>query len=185
MLRLNIEQQPARLELSITNPSLTMHSQAPRLEIETEAAVVEIRQPRGRLEIDQYPCRASYGLKNLEDRIREWAEAGRQTALETIAKIAQDGDRMARIYTKEDVIVNLAKESTVAEQLEVGIVPIAPPIIRYQVNPPEYWVTPAESNMQYYPGTVDLQLNRGRVDAAMAQYQSIRFWTTGTRDFSA
>ena len=152
--------------------------------MDSEAAVVEISQPRGRLEIDQYPCRASYGLKNLADRTRDFAEAGRQAALEATAKIAADGDRMAHIETKEDVIVNLAAESNVPEQLEVGIVSVAPPDIRFFLQPPEYQVTPANLSIQYYPGTLDVHYNPGAVNGYMVQYQSIRFWTTGTLDFS-
>ena len=184
MLRLNIEQQPAKLALAITNASLTMRTQRPRLEMETKAAVVEIRQPRGRLEIDQYPCRAAYGLKTLTDRTRDMVKAAHRAALEAIAKTAADGDRMAHIEKEKNVIAKLAAEASVAEQLEVGLVPIPPPEIRYHIRPPEYQVTPASVNIRYYPGKLNEQYNRGAVNVSLAQYQSIRMWTTGTLDFS-
>lgn len=185
MIRLNIEQQYAKIELSITDPTISLRTQAPRLEIDTEAAVVEIRQPKGTLEIDQSPCRASYGYKHLDRFTRDLAQEAKQIALEAIGTKAQEGDRMARIESGEDVIIALAVEATTAEQLEVGIVPIEPPYIRYHPSPPEYQVTPGKVNTNLQRGTVDLQLNRGTVQAAMAQYQSVRMWTTGSFNFSA
>lgn len=185
MLRINIDQQPAKLHLKITDPSITIRTRPARLDIQTEAAVVEIRQPRGILEIDQSPCRASYGFKKLAQQIRDFAQAGKQAALEATAKYAADGDRMARIETGENVIAALAKESTVPKPLEVGIVPVARPYIRYRPQPVEYRVIPGKITGQYQPPAINIQLNRGTVNGYMAQYQSIRLWTTGSVDFSA
>lgn len=184
MIRLNIEQQYAKLELSITEPTISIRTQAPQLELHTEPAVVEIRQPQGTLEIDQYPCRASYGFKTITQLNEEFAQAGIKAALEATGKIAADGDRMARIESKENVIVALAKESTAPKPVEVVLMSVPPPIIRYHPRLPEYRVEQGTFNARFQRGTVDVQLQRGTVKGYMAQYPSIRMWTTGTFDLS-
>jgi hypothetical protein len=184
MLRINIRQQNAKLELSIKDPAISLRPRAARLELHTEPAVVEIRQPQGTLEIDQSPCRASYGIKKLDQFTRDITAKSRRIVQEAIGKIAADGDRMARIESKENVIKALALEAGRPEPVEVVLQPVAPPHIRYYPRRPEYNVQQGKIAAQYTRGTVDVQLDRGVVNVSMGQYPSIRMWTTGTFDFS-
>lgn len=184
MLFLNIATQPCKLNLQTTPPQIQLTTTRPVLNIDTEAAKVEIRSSQGKLEIDQYPCRYSIGLKNTSDAIRDNAQAGYQAAIEAIGRISQEGDRMAAIESHEDAIINIDMESLTDEPVEVTLGRIADPEIRYTPQPVEYEPTPAKVNFNLERGTVDNQLRRGTVDISVAQYASVRFWTTeGKPDF--
>ncbi|MDD4602151.1 MAG: DUF6470 family protein, partial [Negativicutes bacterium] len=122
--------------------------------------------------------RYSIGIKNLQDMARDNAEAGKQTVLETIGRIAQEGDRMARIESKEKVFANMAAEANIEEPLEVIWATIQAPSIRYNIAPAQIDYIPGKLDIDLRRGTVDVQLDRGTVDVHIAQYQSIRFWAT-------
>jgi hypothetical protein len=181
MLRLNIEQTSAKLALNIQAPFLEMSTTQPQIQIETEAATLEIRQPNGVLEIDQYPSRASYGYKNVFDQTRQLAEEARQTVLEMIGRVAQNGDRMARIESGENAIAAISEEESYSPPPQVEITPVARPIIRYHVRAPEFNSTTGRVDVSLQRGTVETHLRWGTVSPRIAQYNSIRMWTTGSR----
>lgn len=86
----------------------------------------------GWFEIDQSPCRASYGLKSTSAWTLELSAAGRQQAMETIARIASQGDRLANIASGENAIVNIAVENSLPkEKGELVWARIDPPVIDY------------------------------------------------------
>lgn len=186
MLRLNIEQTHAKLELDIKHPFLEIQTTPPKIQLDTQAAVVEIRQGQGTLEIDQYPSRASYGYKNMDDRTREIVQEAQRIALEVVGRITEEGNRMGRIESGENAIAAIAEERYNEPPLDVTLSPIAAPIIRYTPKPVEYNVIPAKLDLTLQRGTVDLHLQRGTVTGRLNPYNSIRMWTTGSRiDMSA
>lgn len=178
MLCLNISQQYAKIAISTTRPQLNLETSRPQIEINSQAAKLEIRQATGELEIDNMPYRYSIGIKNIQDMARDNAREGMQTALETIARIAQDGDRMARIETKENAIANMAAEANISEPAELTWAPIEKPSISYKFNPAQIDYLPGKLDINLRRGTVDANLDRGTVDIRIAQYQNVRFWTT-------
>jgi hypothetical protein len=183
VLRLNIEQTYARLNLEIQDPFLQIKTTKPQIQLETEAAKVEISQPRGELSIDQYPSRASYGYKDIYDRTREAAERGRQTVLENIARIVEEGNRMGRIESGENAIIEIVIDRVFenAAVPEVGITPIAKSDIRFTPRSPSFKVTPGHVELDLQRGTVDVELQRGTVKGTVSPYNSIRMWTTGNQ----
>jgi len=181
MIRLQWETQPARMEVSSRAANLEMQSPPPTFSIETEAAQVEIRQPQGILEIDSTPSRASIGLKTPTQFAEDQAEAGRQTVLDTIARTAQNGDRLARIANGGNPIADIAAEQSLSDPVDITLAPLAPPEIHYTAQKPEFDVAPGNVDVQSEPSPVDMQYTPGAVDIRMAQYASIRFWTTGSQ----
>ncbi|MCX7780180.1 MAG: DUF6470 family protein [Negativicutes bacterium] len=92
----------------------------------------------GELEIDQTPSRESYGVKTCFAWRLEISAQARQMALAGIGRIAAEGDRLARIESGEDAIVNMAAESNLAaEAIEIGITAVARPIIKYHPSSPQ------------------------------------------------
>lgn len=178
MLYLNIQQQYAKIAITTTRPQLNLQTSRPQIEIESEPAKLEIHQGKGELAIDSTPYRYSIGFKNIQDIARDNAREGRQTALETIGRIAQEGDRMARIETKENAIANMAAESTIPVPPELIWAPIAKPDINYRFNPAQIDYIPGKLDINLRRGSVDANLDRGTVDIRIAQYQNVRFWTT-------
>lgn len=180
MLRLHIEQQPTRIGLNITDPFLEIRTTPPRLEIDTRPAIVEIQSISGHFEFDFTPTRASYGLKTNLEFMFDYAERGRQAVLEGIGKRAQDGDRMAAVYNKDNAFAELAKEAMRPPDVEVVWDPLAKPDITYIPGELHFNPRPGQLNIQTERGRVDTQLRRGQVDITVDQYASIRFWTTQT-----
>jgi len=178
MIRLNIFQQPAKLELSITDPVLNIRTTSPKTQLSTQPAIVEIRRTEGKLELDFTPYRYSIGFKNNADFMRDFANEGKQAALEAVARIAQEGDRLARIESKEDAIVQMAIESNFPEPPDITWARIEPPIIHYEPGKVDFNVIRGKVDLNLQRGTVELNLQRGEVKGRITQYPSIRFWTT-------
>ena len=177
-IRLNMESQPAKADLDIQKTVFNLSTTPATLSIDTEQAVVEITsRPYGKLEIDQSPCRASMGIKDIATMAREAADRGRQAVLDYMANHAQIGDRMAKI--KEDVVANAAAESTAQPMPSISWGPKESPIIRYTANPVKFNPQPAQLDISSERGTVDIDYREGKVGLRMTQYSSIRFWTTG------
>jgi len=173
-----MESQPAKAELDIQKAVFNLRTTPASLSIDTEPAVVEITsRPYGTLEIDQSPSRASMGIKDLATMVSEAAEKGKQAVLDYMASRAQTGDRMAKI--KEDVVPNLAAESTVQPMPSISWGWKDSPIIRYTANPVKFNPQPAKLDISSERGTVNIDYREGKVGLRMTQYPSIRFWTTG------
>ena len=182
MLTLNISQQPAKMEITTVRAANNLTTTSPRLLIDTEAATVEIRQPKGELEIDWRPFRASYGIKDSSEFSRDNAERGRQIALETIGRIAQDGDQLARIESGQDAVVALATESNNTPVPEVIWAWLEPPAITYTAHQPEFRFTPARFSTELIRGTVNIDYEPYQFNLRMIQYPSIKMWVTGYND---
>ncbi len=173
MLRINIATQPTRLEYTINNAKLNLQSTQPKVQLETTPATVEIRQPQGELTIDNYPCRYSIGLRNIADFAEDFAALGRQTVMDTIAQIAQEGDQLARIESKANAIADIAANSTVSEVLDITYAHIASPDIHYQANPVQFNPIDGKVDLTLQRGTVQGDYQRGSVNIQISQYPSI------------
>lgn len=178
MLCLNISQQNARISINTTRPVLNLKTQAPQIQIDSRAAKLEITQARGRLEIDSTPYRYSIGYKNMQDMARDNAQEGKQAVIDGIARIAQEGDRLAGIENKENAIANMAAEASISQPPDIIWAPIQAPSVSYELTPAKIDYIPGRLDIDLKRGSVDMKLDRGRVDVKIAQYQSIKFWTT-------
>jgi len=181
MIQLHSASQSAHIAISSRPALLELSSPRAKLSITTEAAKLDIQQPAGVLEIDGTANRASMGLKTPAQFMLDIAEKGKTTVLETIARIAQNGDRMARIQSGENAVVGIAADAVVKGPLEITLAPLAPPEIHYTMRKPEITITPGKPQIQAQASPVEAQYTPGTVDVRMAQYASIRFWTTGSR----
>lgn len=185
MLKLNISQQPAKLELNITDPVLNIKTTSPKMNLTTDPFVVEIHRIEGKLEIDHYPCRYSIGFRNNSDFSADAAQLGKQNALDYIGKVAAEGDRIASIESGESAIANIATESNFSDAPDITWARTELPKITYHQGKVEFNPSRGKVNMNFERGTVDLDLQRGQVHGNMTKYQSIRFWTSeGQYDIS-
>jgi hypothetical protein len=86
----------------------------------------------GVLQIDQTPCRASYGLYTPSEFLRQTTARQKQTVSGNIAEIVADGNRMRRFDKPGNSIPEMAAEAYLSEpQLEVALVFVDRPIISY------------------------------------------------------
>lgn len=181
MLQINISTQPIRLDYTIQNAKLNLQSTPAKLQMETMAATLEIRQPRGELTIDSTPCRYSIGLKNNTDLARDNAALARQAVMNGIARIAQEGTQYARIESKSNAIADIAANSGFSEVPGITLAHIEAPDISYQANPVQFNPTAGKVNFTVQPGTVEGDYQPGSVDIRVIQYPSIQFSTVDVK----
>jgi len=175
MLRINISTQPMRFNYVNKNAQLNLQTTPPKLQMKTTPATLEIRQPRGELTIDQYPCRYSIGLKNNADFSRDNAAFGRQTVMDTIARIALEGNELARI--KGSTYADLAANAMISEVPDITYAYIESPDIHYQANPVQFYPTSGNVDLTIQPGTVQGDYQRGSFNIQITQYPSIEIST--------
>ena len=176
MIQVRVSTQPTRIETSSQPATLTLSNQPAKLAITSSGAQVEIRQPRGTLSIDNYPSRAAIGLKNSLDMLGEFAQYGQQAVQELTAKYVQDGNRLADIAGGNSV-AQLAAEHSTAPQFDITWAYVPLPDIRYQMNSPEFSVTPGKLDIQAQPVPVQGDYTPGAVDTRVTQYASVSIST--------
>lgn len=181
MLRINISTQPIRLDYTTKNAQLNLQTTQPKVQIETTPATLEIHQPQGELTIDQTPCRYSIGFKNIADFARDFAALGRQTAMDTIARISQEGDQLARIENNSNAIADISANSTVTEVPDITYAYIPLPDIHYQAN--QVQINPTYGKVDITPqlGTIQGDYQPGSVDIQVTQYPSIEISTVDVK----
>ena len=145
--------------------------------METRPPELEIRQPWGELTIDQTEYRYSIGLKTIADFARDNAELGKQALQETVARIIDEGDEMARIEVNYNPIAEAAFAACVQEAPSFVWARTTPPEIRYQAMPAEIKVIEGQVSYSLQRGRVDGDYVPGRVDIQVLQYPSIQYST--------
>lgn len=173
MLQINISTQPIRLDYQIQNAKLNLQTTPPLLDIQTTPAIMEIQQPHGVLTIDGTPCRYSIGLKNNTDFAQDNAAFARQSVMEGIARVAEEGRRLTQIENKSNAITEIAAESNISELPSLIWAHIDAPIIHYQASPVQFNPIAGRVNYSLKPGTVQGDYQPGGVDIRVIQYPRI------------
>jgi hypothetical protein len=181
MLQINISTRSIRLDYNTQNARLSLQSTRPMVQMETTPATMEIHQPRGELTIDQTPCRYSIGLKNIADFARDNAALGRQTVMDTIARVAEEGNQLARIESKSNALADIAAASMFSEVPELTWAPIAGPNIKYQAKPVQFNSTAGKVNFTVQPGTLEGDYQPGSVDIRVTQYPDVEISTVDVK----
>jgi hypothetical protein len=168
--KVGIERIPSRLEIRNQYATLELHSKQPMVNIKTELPKVEI---------DQYECFASSGLKGPIDLTREFAQKGYENVLQYIGKTAEDGDMLAAVENGGSAIASIAKRN-VYEQHEFGMVtmPSTGPKITVKGSlelDPERTSEGANNGVDgvYIPGELDIRYTPDKIRFYMEQYGSV------------
>ncbi|MHA6258386.1 DUF6470 family protein [Sporosarcina sp. CAU 1771] len=98
----------------IEQPRATMHQQQP-------AATLEISTTRSQLSVDTTEARAEIDLKSVFKRTEEYAQLGKQGAMEGIARRAEEGRQMVEIANGGNPIPDIAKQNANPPPKQLGI----------------------------------------------------------------
>lgn len=169
---------------------IQMHSTMAQIGLENKKSVQTIRQPKGDLNIkqekpemivdreiphviiDQSQCFAEVGLKRVTDVFKECAELGQQALFEEIGRIAQEGDRLARIEEGIDLrslLADMAEERAWhSVDINIDIAPKSRPNIEVQGHLKVDWklggalidYKPNKAITRYQPGDVNIYIKR-------------------------
>lgn len=110
---LSINTTPARLSIETIPGKLQIDTRKAKLERTQEQAKVSIETEQPQILIDQYECFAEEGLKNNIDLAKDLSQRAYQSAMEYIAKKAQDGDEMAKIGNKASIMLDIIKNDSI------------------------------------------------------------------------
>ncbi len=178
MLILNVATQPIKTEYTTQKASLDSQTTLPKIQIDTQAAKLEIRQPEGKLEIDQTPCRYALGIKNMQDFSRDNAQEGRNSAIEAIGRIVDEGNRLGSIESGENAVVEIAADTNSPPPGELTLAYIPLPDIHFTRNPPQIHATEGKLDINLQRGNVEGDFTPGKVGVNVTQYPSIKMWTS-------
>lgn len=184
---LSIRTTPAQLDIRTTPAGLEYRNKMADFDIRQKQPLIRIKSEQVTVLIDQYQCFAEAGLKNNADLMREQAQKGYQSAMSYTAKKARDGDAMAKIGHKANIMIGFAKRDSIdIRDFNVGFIPKSRPSFQVQGGTvdlqPEFRNNMGEINgvtYSYRPGGVQFSYKPGNVDIRMKSYGSIDITYTG------
>ena len=171
MPKLQIEQQRAEIGIKQTPGQMLIQQPPPQVTMKTEPAQVHIDRELSKLYIDQSRAWAAYALippvtatKTIVDKVKEIYP-------QIVAKIAQDGDRMADIHLSGNVFAELAREwprqltefdiAGPASRLNVDL-KFIPEQLEMHVEGGHFYyeVEPQKPRIEHVPARVDIYLRQ-------------------------
>lgn len=175
----------AQLGLNINKPVQEIKQPHAELNLRQTPAELTIEQPKAELQIDSSQARANIGIMTSMQFSDSSASYGKEKWLQAIAEKSQEGDRLMKIYTKENAIAEIGREKGL-RALEGGYTP--PPAsedegvdISIQAKPAVIHVK--RNGMSINPVTKppELSYTPGRVEPYMIQYNSLKIDVVGSQ----
>lgn len=175
---LGIETSPSRLDIRSENAKLGLRHKETRVNIHTELP---------KIIIDQYDAFASAGLKGNFDLAREGAQFAYQQVMDYISKTAQNGDQLASIQYKGNVLAEIARrDSRTEHEFGLDYIPKVGP--QFSVAGGEVSIE-AEPNGaganngvegEFVPGNVAIDYTPSKVNIYIKQYHSVNISYEGS-----
>lgn len=183
--QLRMESTFAQLGLNINKPDQTIKQPQAEMNLKQVPATLNIEQARTILQIDSSQARANIGIMTSMQFSDSLAAYGKQKALQAIAEKSQEGDRLMRIYTKENAIAEIGREKGL-RALEGGYTPPAASDdegvdISIELKP--VVINVQRNGMSIDPVTKppELSYTPGKVEPYMIQYNSLKIDVIGSQ----
>lgn len=175
-LRLSIHQTFAQIGIQTRWASLDIHNYpGGDLEIQQPQAQVQMHSPPGDMQIDSSAAWAALSKGSVLQLNSSIYSQCKEVALQAIAQMVQDGNRMAQITNPRNAFAEIAGDVFQRESSIDYVAPAAYDNVKIQYDPrkPEINIEPQHAIIQYAPKKPDVQYNPGKVDIYMKQKQSI------------
>lgn len=165
--KMHIDGDPGRFDIRQPRPTFEMKRIDPKL---------EIKQPRGDMKIDSSKAYDALGQGgNLETMHRIYA-AARNVAMDGIARIVEEGNRLAAIHKGGNPIADNA-EATVTggfPELDFAGEPSYDNVdIFYTARKAEIEVTPGRIDLNAKANNPVIEYQKGKLDIYMKQYPNV------------
>lgn len=175
--QIQIHQQYGRIGIDADLGWYEIHQRSATQEITTDPSKLEIHTTPAELIIDNSKWRDALGNGPFLEVMNRIYSQCRSIALQGIAKIVEDGNRMAQIHTGENVIASLARESTndidFFEYMYMGEASLDNIDIQYNPAKVNLHFTPAHVNHRIEINRPDIQYHRGKLEIYMLQYPKV------------
>lgn len=181
-LRLSIHQTNAQIGIQTQAADQDIHSQKGDLSIQQSPAKMEMESPAGELEIDSSAAWTALGVGPHLEWMNSIYSQSKSVVLQAIAKIVEDGNRMAQITNHQDAFADLAldvfqRENPIEYAGEPSCLNVKvqyrahSPIINIEPQKTEIQYTPNKPEVQYHPGSVDVYVKqKNSIDIQVSQY---------------
>lgn len=174
---LQITTIPIQIEIKITNAKLEYAEDTqPKVNITTKNGGYVMEAEPVKLNIDTYEARKSlgYGHMNDADMLKQKAQDGFSIAFQGTARVAQEGDQLARGMTPSEIAINNARAGATVETIMEFLPKEGADItfdegklnIEYQMGSQDFdWNIQTDRPMEFIPGSVELIVrDRPRVE---------------------
>jgi len=177
--QIRIQQEYTKIGIEVTSGKLSIEQPKSELEIHQQASDMEIRRTPGEMKIDQSKAWSAIGLGTSQEMMDRMAANSQQIAHQTIAEIAQAGDRMMQIQNKGNIFADLARESFFKDYPMDLLGPAG-------FNNVEFEYIPSSSDIRITPKGVsfdpiinkpDIEYTPGKISVYIAQKNYIHFST--------
>lgn len=174
-MQVRISTQPTRLSTQTRPASLELQSQRAQVQISRQNAQVDIQQSEVRLSVDNSACRAARGIYGVAGFADQMAQQGREGLRNAIAQYVQTGNRLARISSSANTVVQMSVDRNAAqtEPVSIGWGFVPRPEVRFDVQSLAMNWSEPQLNYQVQPADVTGTYMRGEVDIRVAQYADI------------
>ncbi|TKI58581.1 hypothetical protein E8L90_26040 [Brevibacillus antibioticus] len=183
--QIRMESTFAQLGLQVRKPVQEIKQPQAEMNLSQKPAELTIEQARTELQIDSSQARANIGIMTSMQFSDKNAAYGEEKWLQAIAEKSQEGDRLMRIYTKENAIAAIGREKGL-RVLEGGYRPPATSNdegvdVSIQVKP--VVINVKRNGMSINPVTrpPELSYTPGKVEPYMIQYNSLKIDVVGSQ----
>ncbi|MCM3143713.1 DUF6470 family protein [Brevibacillus sp. MER 51] len=183
--KIRMESTFAQLGLNINKPVQEIKQPKAEMNLRQIPATLSVEQARTILQIDSSQARANIGIMTSMQFSDSSAAYGKQKAMQAIAEKSQEGDRLMRIYTKENAIAEIGREKGL-RVLEGGYTPPAASSddgvnISAEFKPVAIDVQRNGMRMDPVLRSPELSYTPGKVEPYMIQYNSLKIDVVGSQ----
>lgn len=109
--QIQVQTTPGKLGLTIDKPVQQIEQPKATMEQQQPAAILEISTTPSQLSIDTTAVREDIDQKSSFRRTEEYAQLGRQAAMDGVGRRASEGQQLLKIENGGNVIADLAKQN--------------------------------------------------------------------------
>ncbi|OEH86727.1 hypothetical protein BHU72_00165 [Desulfuribacillus stibiiarsenatis] len=179
---IQITQQSAKLQTETEQGHFQMQQRPADIQIHQKPSNLNMHTEHAKIFIDQRQAFSEVGLKHIFSKIKEYADKGRSQALRGIARIAQDGDRMAAIHIQSNPFAEFARrDQTKRVDYNIKFAPSFGSVkFNYQPTKTHFNVEPHQINTDVNINMPARQYTPGKVKSYLVQKNQIHFDVAGT-----
>lgn len=173
--QIQIRQQNARLGIDADIGKLDIKQPRATFEMTTELPKLEIHSEQGKLYIDSSKAWDALGHGPALETMSKIYSRAHEVALQGIAKIVEDGNRLAAIQDGGNAIAEIAKERG-AEFFEfefMGDASMDNVDVHYEPGKLDIQVKEGKVNLDTHPNPPEINYTRGKLDIYMMQYPKV------------
>lgn len=173
--QIQIRQQPALIGIDADLGTQDIKQPKATYEMQIERPQQEIRQPQGDLQIDQSRAWDALGVGPVLQSMSRIYSQSKDIALQGIARIVENGNRMAAIHLHGNPIAEIAKQLTFEhpEFEYYGEAAYDNVDITYTANKAEINVIDGKVNVNAQVNPPEISYYRGKLDIYMRQYATV------------